>query len=197
MPWNYCKNYQRNCGSLTEKGAIKMKLETDKLMTGKTNDKGIYRKPGERFIAVQHFDTENIHVIRGGKKINVQEWIDANNVDVELVPTLEKYGVLDKPMVEKVELVKKIGLLKKEAGRYGNENQNLNFIDGQNIVKRGKEIWNSLNPKTREYFHNDVEEFINNAEKVYKKFKAEIDAAKQQPLPLEPKENGANDVKTN
>ena len=162
-----------------------MRLETDKITLGKNSDKGIFRKPGERYVAVQHFDEENIHIIRAGKKMNNQEWIDANNVDVELVPTLEKYGVLDKPMVEKLQLVEKIGLLKKEAAKYGDENQNLNFVDGQNIIKKGQEIWENLNAKTREYFHNDIEEFIQKAEGVYKKFKKEIDEAKQMQLPLE------------
>lgn len=113
-----------------------------------------YRNAHERTRAQQYFDTENIHIIKAGKKIIMQEYINANNEDAELIPTLEKYGCIDR-----IEKQNPADL------KWGEENKNLCLTDALEAMKKAKELWKSLNEKTREFYKNDFETFAKNFEK--------------------------------
>lgn len=113
-----------------------------------------FRGFGERTRAQQKFDTDSIYIEKAGQHINMQEFINANNEDAELIPTLEKYKCIDK-------------IVKQDPSElnFGEENQNLNLMDAMNIMDKAREVWNGLNHATRAYYHNDVREFIKNFEK--------------------------------
>ena len=113
-----------------------------------------YRTAHERTRAQQYFDTENIHIIKAGKKIIMQEYINANNEDAELIPTLQKYGCIDR-----IEKQNPADL------EWGKENKNLCLTDALEAMNKAKELWNSLNEKTREFYKNDFETFAKNFEK--------------------------------
>lgn len=113
-----------------------------------------YRAANERTRAQQYFNTEEIHIIKAGKKINMQEYINANNEDAELIPTLKKYGCIDR-----IEKQNPADL------NWGEENQNLRLEDAYDAMQKAKELWNSLNEKTREHYKNDFETFAKNFEK--------------------------------
>ena len=113
-----------------------------------------YRTAHERTRAQQHFDTENIHTNKAGKKIIMQEQINANNEDAELIPTLQKYGCIDR--IEKQDPAKL---------EWGEENKNICLTDALDAMKKAQELWYSLNEKTREFYKNDFETFAKNFEK--------------------------------
>lgn len=128
-------------------------MNTDKIK--KVQKIGVkYRNAHERTRAQQYFNTEEIHIIKAGKKINMQEYINANNEDAELIPTLKKYGCIDR-----IEKQNPADL------HWGEENQNLRLEDAYNAMQKAKELWNSLNEKTREFYKNDFETFAKNFEK--------------------------------
>lgn len=113
-----------------------------------------YRTAHERTRAQQYFDTENIYIIKAGKKIIMQEYINANNKDAELIPTLQKYGCIDR-----IEKQNPADL------NWGEENKNLCLTDALEAMKKARELWDSLNEKTREFYKNDFETFAKNFEK--------------------------------
>lgn len=132
--------------------ALQTKMKTDKIL--KIQKIGVkYRGAHERTRAQQYFNTEEIHIIKAGKKINMQEFINANNEDAELIPTLEKYGCIDR--IEKQNPAEL---------KWGEENKNLRLEDAYEAMQKAKELWNSLNEKTREFYKNDFETFAKNFE---------------------------------
>lgn len=132
--------------------ALQTKMNTDKIL--KVQKIGVkYRNAHERTRAQQYFNTDEIHVIKAGKKINMQEYINANNEDAELIPTLKKYGCIDS-----IEKQNPADL------KWGEENKNLRLEDAYEALQKAKELWNSLNEKTREFYKNDFETFAKNFE---------------------------------
>lgn len=109
--------------------------------------------------------------IKAGIKINVYQLIQANREDTEIIPTLEKYGSIQRMQTNKIQLyedVTKMGDLRNALEQ----------------IKKGKEIWQSLDTETKNIFSNNVEKFINEAPEYYRKeqekIKLEIEKNKPQ-----------------
>lgn len=157
-----------------------MKQETDILEFPKKNPKdvNIFRLPGEHVRASQKFNRDTIHIVQKGQKIYLTELMEANREDTEIYPTLEKYGCIDK-------------CCKQSALEYG-EQLNPDLMEAVEILRKGEEIWNSLNVKTREFYNNDKEKFIQNA---HKDFLAEQEKLQKQAQKNQEKEQ--KEVKNN
>uniref|UniRef100_A0AAU8B2H9 Internal scaffolding protein n=1 Tax=Dulem virus 160 TaxID=3145637 RepID=A0AAU8B2H9_9VIRU len=150
-----------------------MKQETDILEIQKRNAKeaGIFRLPGERVRASQKFNRDAIHIIQKGQKLYLTELMEANREDTEVYPTLEKYGCIEK-------------CCKQSPLEFG-EQLNPDLMTAVEIMRKGEEIWSSLNIKTREFYQNNKEKFIQNA---HKDFLAEQEKMQKEAQKIEQKE---------
>lgn len=95
----------------------------------------------------QNFDKEEIHIIKAGKKINMYNWIQENREDTEIYPTLEKYGCIDRLIVNEEEI-------------YGDLDAALNLRTAMERIKAGTEVWNRMPYDVRKEFNNSASEFI-------------------------------------
>lgn len=133
--------------------AIQTNQETEIL--GKIVKQSVkFRTAHERTRAQQKFNTDDIYIIKAGKKIFMQEMINAANEDAELIPTLKKYGTIETIVRQKPEDL-----------NWGEENKNLTLVDAKNAMDKAKELWESLNVATREWYKNDFDLFLQNFEK--------------------------------
>uniref|UniRef100_A0AAU8AZI6 Internal scaffolding protein n=1 Tax=Dulem virus 160 TaxID=3145637 RepID=A0AAU8AZI6_9VIRU len=150
-----------------------MKQETDILEIQKRNAKeaGIFRLPGERVRASQKFNRDAIHIVQKGQKLYLTELMEANREDTEVYPTLEKYGCIEK-------------CCKQSPLEFG-EQLNPDLMTAVEIMRKGEEIWSSLNIKTREFYQNNKEKFIQNA---HKDFLAEQEKMQKEAQKIEQKE---------
>lgn len=99
----------------------------------------------------QEFDKENITITKAGKTFNVYDKIQAEREDTEIYPTLEKYGCLDKIMLNEKDLFiewKKMS--------------DLRSLKDQQI--QAEQMWNMLPWETRQEFGNDMYRFANEGE---------------------------------
>lgn len=152
-----------------------MKQETDILEIQKRNAKeaGIFRLPGERVRASQKFNRDAIHIVQKGQKLYLTELMEANREDTEVYPTLEKYGCTEK-------------CCKQSPLEFG-EQLNPDLMTAVEIMRKGEEIWSSLNIKTREFYENSKEKFIQNAHKDF--------LAEQEKMQKEAQKNEQKEVK--
>lgn len=150
-----------------------MKQETDILEIQKRTAKeaGIFRLPGERVRASQKFNRDAIHIVQKGQKLYLTELMEANREDTEVYPTLEKYGCIEK-------------CCKQSPLEFG-EQLNPDLMTAVEIMRKGEEIWSSLNIKTREFYQNNKEKFIQNA---HKDFLAEQEKMQKEAQKIEQKE---------
>lgn len=113
----------------------------------------------------------NPKIIRAGQKLDVREWIDTAREDTELYKVLEKYGCIDRMIVNKetvfADLTKVMGLR-----------------DSLEQMKQADKLWNDLPLEFRKEFLNDKNEFIKNGMTVLKnKIENEkAQKAKQEPM---------------
>lgn len=101
-----------------------------------------------------------------GKKIDIYDWIQENREDTEIIPTLEKYGCLDRMKIDDDVLYGDITELMKGGLRGVMERE-----------QEADELWNSLPWEYREQFQNNRALFIENGEKW---LKDKIEKAKAQ-----------------
>uniref|UniRef100_A0AAU8AVU1 Internal scaffolding protein n=1 Tax=Dulem virus 150 TaxID=3145627 RepID=A0AAU8AVU1_9VIRU len=150
-----------------------MKQETDILEIQKRTAKeaGIFRLPGERVRASQKFNRDAIHIVQKGQKLYLTELMEANREDTEVYPTLEKYGCIEK-------------CCKQSPLEFG-EQLNPDLMTAVEIMRKGEEIWSSLNIKTREFYENSKEKFIQNA---HQDFLAEQEKMQKKAQKIEQKE---------
>ena len=89
-----------------------------------------------------------------GKEFDIYDWIQENREDTEIIPTLEKYGCLDRMKIDDDVLYGDITELMKGGLR--------------GIMEREQEtedLWNSLPWEYRQEFQNNKALFIENGEK--------------------------------
>ena len=103
------------------------------------------------------FNTENINVVRKGKKINVQDWIDSNREGTEIKEVLKKYsGDYTLTAQEMARNRQAIG------DALGDIKDLKDYLDQ---TKKAKELWDGLHGNIKEIFHNNISEFVANGEK--------------------------------
>ena len=89
-----------------------------------------------------------------GKEIDIYDWIQESREDTEIIPTLEKYGCLDRMKRDDNVLYGDITELMKDGLR--------------GVMQREQEaddLWNSLPWEYREQFQNNRALFLENGEK--------------------------------
>lgn len=100
----------------------------------------------------QSFDKANITLKKAGKEFNVYDAIQANREDTEIYPTLEKYGCIDRMMLN-------------SQGVYAD----FTTFKGLREIKEQQEMANNmfynLPLETRQVFNNDKNVFMRDGEK--------------------------------
>lgn len=106
----------------------------------------------------QNFDKEKIVFEKQGKKINVYDFIQEGREDTEIYPTLEKYGCIDKMMLNREDIF----------ANY-TEIQGLKDLRGlKELEIKSKQMFYNLPPEIRQEFDNDINKFTKNGEKYLK-----------------------------
>lgn len=125
----------------------------------------------------QNFDRENITLTKAGKTFNVYDAIQAAREDTEIYPTLEKYGCIDRMMLDHQGVFD-------DFTKYGE----LRELKEQQAMATN--MFYNLPLDTRQKFNNDINVFMKDGEKYIKSLidedlkKAEV--YKPVELPKEP-----------
>lgn len=126
----------------------------------------------------QDFNREEITIKKAGKEYNVYDAIQEAREDTEIYPTLEKYGCLDRMMLDK-ELT---------LADFKEYNGFADLRDYKQQQIKAKEMFYNLPLETRQHFNNDINQFIKDGEKyVNELIKQDLEKAK---TPTEPTNNG-------
>lgn len=124
-----------------------------------------YIKRRER--AAQSFDKENITLTKAGKTFNVYDKIQEGREDTEIYPTLEKYGCIDRMMLD-------------HQGIYDDFTKYGNLRDIKEQQKMANQMFYDLPLEVRQTFNNDISVFMRDGEKYMKKLvDADIAKAKE------------------
>lgn len=121
--------------------------------------------------AQQNFDPEKITFKKNGKEINVYDFIQEGREDTEIYPTLEKYGCIDKMMLNREDVYADYTELQKMRDLRG----------VKDFENQAKTMFYNLPTEVRKEFDNDINKFTKNADKYIDKLKAE-DAKKAEEL---------------
>ena len=88
-----------------------------------------------------------------GKEFDIYDWIQENREDTEIIPTLEKYGCLDRMKIDDNVLYGDVTKLMKDGLRGLMINE-----------QKAQDLWDSLPYEYREEFQNNKILFLENAE---------------------------------
>lgn len=111
----------------------------------------------------------NPKIIRAGQEIDVRQWIDSGREDTELYVTLEKYGCIDRMIVNKEQV-------------FGDMTQIMGLRDSIEQIKQADQLWERLPLDFRKKFLNDKNIFMREGLETLKK---EITAENEKPAPIE------------
>lgn len=103
-------------------------------------------------------------IIKAGQTLHLRDWIDAAREDTEIYPTLEKYGCIDRMIVNTEQV-------------YGDLSIIMSLRDSLEQINQANKLWDSLPLDLRKEFLNDKNEFIRTGMDVLKK---KIEAEQQQ-----------------
>lgn len=84
---------------------------------------------------------------RAGQELDVRTWIEENREDTEIYPTLEKYGCIDKLIVNTQQV-------------YGDLTKILDLRSSIEQIKQADKLWNSLPLDIRKEFLGDKKRFM-------------------------------------
>lgn len=124
----------------------------------------------ERTRMAQTFDKDTITLTKAGKTFNVYDKIQENREDTEIYPTLEKYGCIDRMMLD-------------TQGVYADfqEFKGLREMKEQQI--KAEQMFNSLPLDVRIQFQNDKNLFMRDGEKWVKELIDKQTAAENKKYP--------------
>ena len=105
--------------------------------------KGWAKKPSK----IQHFDKDKITLTKAGKTFNVYQSIQEAREDTEILPTLQKYGCIDRMITNHTQII-------------GDLTELSNLRSLHEMTKKSNEIWQSLPLEVRKEFNNNKNEFI-------------------------------------
>lgn len=111
----------------------------------------------------QNFDKEKIFIEKCGKKINVYDMIQEAREDTEIYPTLEKYGCIDKMMLNHEDVYTDYTELQKMRDLRGIKDYQI----------QANNMFYNLPPEVRKEFDNDINKFTKGADKYIERLKAE------------------------
>lgn len=123
--------------------------------------------------AAQSFDKEKITLTKAGKTFNVYDKIQEGREDTEIYPTLEKYGCIDRMMLD-------------HQGIYDDFTKYGELRDIKEQQKLANQMFYDLPIDVRQKFNNDISVFMKDGEKFVKKMVDE-DIAKAKAIKLENK----------
>lgn len=121
--------------------------------------------------ASQSFDKENITLTKAGKTFNVYDKIQEGREDTEIYPTLEKYGCIDRMMLD-------------HQGIYDDFTKYGELRDIKEQQKLANQMFYDLPLDVRQKFNNDISVFMKDGEKFVKKMVDE-DIAKAKAIEFE------------
>ena len=100
----------------------------------------------------QKFDKSKITLTKAGKTYNIYDKIQEGREDTEIYPTLEKYGCIDRMMLNKQGVY----------ADFKNFNDLRDLKDQQNMATN---MFYNLPLETRKEFNNDINTFVKEGEK--------------------------------
>lgn len=106
-----------------------------------------------------------------GKKIAIQDYIEAGREDTEIYPTLEKYGCLTR-------------MERTPSQIYGDFTEYNDLRGNLEKAKKIKDMWNQLDTTIKNEFNNDMNEFIDRGME-WAKNKIEEETKKVETKPVE------------
>lgn len=106
----------------------------------------------ERTRKAQTYDKDNIFVTIRGEKVNVYKMIQEAREDTEIIPTLEKYGCIEK-----------LGFDPEKT--YNNFVEITDLRDIYVAKEKADSMWENLPIEVRKVFNNNADEFMRNGEK--------------------------------
>lgn len=106
--------------------------------------------------AAQSFDKENITLTKAGKTFNVYDKIQEGREDTEIYPTLEKYGCIDRMMLD-------------HQGIYDDFTKYGELRDIKEQQKLANQMFYDLPLEVRQKFNNDISVFMKDGQKFVKK----------------------------
>lgn len=113
--------------------------------------------------------------VKYGKEYDIQEYIEASRDDTEIIPTLEKYGCIDRMVVN-------------AEGLYGDFTEYNDLRTSLEKKKQIENMWNQLPTDVKNDFNNDMNEFIDRGmEWAKRKMDENKPAEPAQPATAEPK----------
>lgn len=121
----------------------------------------------ERKRMAQNFNKDEIKVTKAGKEINVYQFIQTSREDTEIYPTLERYGCLDKMMLNTQEV-------------YGDIRNIKDLRNTIEQVEQANKLWDNLPLNVRQEFGHNKKEFIEKGEN-WLKNKIESEKPKVEP----------------
>lgn len=129
----------------------------------------------DNYPGAQTFDPEKNVIEKKGQKINLYDFIQENREDTEIYPTLEKYGCLDKIIVDKPRI-------------FADFQELMGLRDMHDQERKAQTLWENLPIEVRKEFANDRLNFLQNGEKWLKdQIKAEKEKTQQVTKPTEVK----------
>lgn len=106
----------------------------------------------DNYPGAQTFDPEKNVINKKGQMINLYDFIQENREDTEIYPTLEKYGCLDKIIVNKQQI-------------YADFQELMGLREMHEQERKAQNLWESLPIDVRKEFANDRLNFMQNGEK--------------------------------
>lgn len=115
----------------------------------------IFKKFEWRERKQQYFDKEKITLKKAGKEFNVYDFIQEGRTDTEIYPTLEKYGCIDRMMLD-------------SKGTYDDFTKYGTLRDIKDQQKLAEQMFYNLPLETREHFNNNISTFMKEGENYLK-----------------------------
>lgn len=104
----------------------------------------------------QTFDKDKIELTKAGKTYNLYDKIQEAREDTEIYPTLEKYGCIDRMMLD-------------VQGTYNDFTNFKGLRELKDQQAEANRMFYNLPTDTRQVFNNDINQFIKGGEKYLKK----------------------------
>lgn len=105
----------------------------------------------------QSFDKNTISLTKAGQTFNVYDKIQEGREDTEIYPTLQKYGCIDRMMLNKEDIYQDFKNFK-----------NISLRDLKAQQQLANNMWQKLPLETRQKFNNDKNVFLKDGEKYIK-----------------------------
>ena len=140
----------------------------------------------QKFHELQSFDRKNICFEKYGKKVNVYDYIQENNVDTDIYEVAKKYnnGIADVQTCAQY-MSKNMNQLSDDFAEY----QDLRSVLDKQI--KAENMWNSLPVSVRAQFNNNKNQFLDNGENWLKQQKELAQSAAEKKAEAQKQQTGS------